>query len=246
MRSALLSLVSIFVACGGEEHHAAPPATEPIETAAAAPVSVPPPAETIAPPVAGPTSSAAPTPMVEASFQKKWIAAPLAKPLFEDKSQHADTCADLPKIKPPKVAADVQPFAYAKLNCASWKLYEGGKDAKRSFVRNLALDEKALAILPSELGQTVNVKQISGKTWAAAAPKAVAKAEGAILRVDDGDVTYTVSLVAFADVDGDGTEEAIFQVIGGPKQGSAFTMRIFALGKKAEQAPLKVERSLVP
>ncbi len=177
---------------------------------------------------------------------KTWLGPEMPSPTYESKTQHAGTCADLARLTPPKLATEVRPLALVKLRCLTRKTFDASQDSKTSNVRAFALDASALASLPSELATTVGISETANTTWKSARPNAAARVDGKVLVVDDGEATYSIAAMATGDVDGDGLEDLLLEVIGGTSRDSVFTARTFVVSRNSESAPLKVIKLLVP
>jgi hypothetical protein len=148
-----------------------------------------------------------------------------------------------------------QPDGFAKFRCGTLALLRHVRAAKRSFVREFVLDERALGVLPADLAsawsrdeeQAVAAASKIGKSLAAFNPAA----RGAInQRTRTFDITeikgqpssIMLAVEAWGDFDDDGDDDVVLSVIN-LSGGSAQQFRLLVLTRNASDAVLRVIKS---
>jgi hypothetical protein len=152
----------------------------------------------------------------------------------------------------PSTTLEEAPDSAAKRECGTLALLRGAKPAVRSYVRTLRFDKSLLAVLPAACATAQSREQEEGlaeatkkgASLAAFDPKArVKKSEfPGVLEIVEGGKQSSISLepMAWADFNGDGTEEVLVVLTNQMQHGSASETRLLGLTRDSESEVLRV------
>jgi hypothetical protein len=152
----------------------------------------------------------------------------------------------------PSTAVEVQPDGGARRRCETLTLLSQAKPARQSFTRKLIFDKSILAILPADLatrGSPEHDRDIALATekkqsLAYFDPKAKLKRSvlPGVLEISEGGRQSSIALepMAWADFDGDGTDDVLVSVVNSMAHGSIINARVIALTRSSNDEVLRV------
>jgi hypothetical protein len=152
----------------------------------------------------------------------------------------------------PTNTTEQQPDGFARIRCGTLALLRATSVAKRSFVRELVFDERALSALPASIAtamsreeeQKIAAATSAGMSFAAFNPRAAAtlNAQTGFFEIDEEPGEPSSILVApqaWGDFNGDGDDDVALSVINLPG-GSAVAYRLLVVTRAAPGAVLRV------
>jgi hypothetical protein len=152
----------------------------------------------------------------------------------------------------PATAVDEQPNGFAKIRCGTLALLQHVTPAKRSNVRDLALDEHVLAVLPATFASAWSREEVQavadasqlGQSLKTFNPNARASfntdtKEFEVVEVPGQPSSLIIAIEAWGDFNGDGDDDAAMSVIN-LSGGTVIRVRLLLLTRREPNAVLHV------
>ena len=152
----------------------------------------------------------------------------------------------------PSTAVEVQPDGGARRRCETLTLLSQAKPARQSFTRKLIFDKSILAILPADLAtrgspdhdRDIALATENKRSLADFDPKAKVKRSvlPGVLEITEGGRQSSIAVepMAWADFDGDGTDDVVVSVVNSMAHGSISNTRVIALTRSSNGEVLRL------